>query len=170
MKLFTAFLFLVSMATWHIVVNSSPPTLLLFIVWIVSALACLICGIYCLRRHRLFGGLCISGVFFQAVLVVVPPLLHAQKTAGLAPAGVKPDLEERVGQRVVLEGLVSDTKCPQVQGVDAWELADYRGRRVRVSGILHKSLVKATDVDPMVANRGAGTFYSLDQMKFELLR
>jgi hypothetical protein len=81
-----------------------------------------------------------------------------------------PDLEQRVGQRVVLEGIVTNTKCPQVQGVDAWGLEGYRGRRVRVSGVLRKTIVAEPDVNPLVANRGAGTFYSLDEIKYELLK
>src|SRR5215208_5566265 len=46
------------------------------------------------------------------------------------PSGATPDLEHRVNQRVVLEGIVSNSKCPQVQGVDVWGLEDYRGQRV----------------------------------------
>ena len=46
----------------------------------------------------------------------------------------------------------------------------YRGQRVRVSGVLRKSVVTEADVDPLVANRGAGTFYSLHGMKYELLK
>jgi len=80
------------------------------------------------------------------------------------------DLQRRVGQRVVLEGVLTNTKCPQVQGVDVWGLEDYRGQRVRVSGVLRKSVVTEADVDPLVANRGAGTFYSLHGMKYELLK
>lgn len=88
-----------------------------------------------------------------------------------------PDLERRVGQRVVLEGIVTATKCPQVQGVDAWELHNYRGQRVRVTGILRKTVITQTEIDaltpddaPAIAHRGAGAFYSLDDMKYELLK
>ena len=80
------------------------------------------------------------------------------------------DLEQRVGQKVVLEGIVTNTKCPQIQGVDVWGLEDYREQRVRVSGVLRKSVVTEADIDPLVANRGPGTFYSLDDMKYELLK
>ncbi len=99
-------------------------------------------------------------------------LLGCQPSVSSPPvqSAVMPDLEQRVGQRVVLEGIVTNTKCPQVQGVDAWGLEDYRGQRVRVSGVLRKSVVTAADIDPMVANRGAGTFFSLDDIKYELLK
>ncbi len=86
------------------------------------------------------------------------------------PSAATPDLEQRVGQKVVLEGIVTNTKCPQVEGVDAWGLEDYRGQRVRVSGVLRKTVVTEADVNPLVANRGAGTFYSLGDMKYELLK
>ena len=93
-------------------------------------------------------------------------------SASVAPVQsvAAPDLEQRVGQKVVLEGIVTNTKCPQVQGVDAWGLEDYRGQRVRVSGVLRKTVVTEADVNPLVANRGAGIFYSLDEMKYELLK
>lgn len=90
-----------------------------------------------------------------------------------------PSMERRVGQRVELEGIVSNSKCPQIQGVDVWDLDAYRGKRVRVSGVLRKTVVTQADIDalphtpegfPMVAHRGAGTFYSLDDMKYELLK
>jgi uncharacterized protein YceK len=93
-------------------------------------------------------------------------------------AAALPDLEQRVGQRVALEGVVSNTKCPQVQGVDAWGLEDYRGQHVRVTGVLRRSVVTQAEIDalktpegfPLVAHRGAGTFYSLEDMKYELLK
>ena len=86
------------------------------------------------------------------------------------PATAVPEFQQRVGQRIVLEGIVTHTKCPQVLGVDAWELEDFRGQRVRVSGILRQSVITAADIDPMVANRGPGTFYSLEDMKYEILK
>jgi len=95
---------------------------------------------------------------------------HRAASLSVAPAQSTLDLEQRVGQRVVLEGIVSDTRCPQVQGVDAWGLEDYRGQRVRVSGVLRKSVVTEADVDPTIANRGPGTFYSLDDMKYKVLK
>jgi hypothetical protein len=109
------------------------------------------------------------------LLVSAACLLGCQPSVSspsVAPAqsAAATDLPQRVGQRIVLEGIVTNTKCPQIQGVDVWGLEDYRGQRVRVSGVLRKSIVTAADIDPMVANRGAGTFYSLDDMKYELLK
>lgn len=67
---------------------------------------------------------------------------------------------------------------PSDSGVDVWELEDYRGQRVRVTGVLRKTVVTQAEVDrlktpnsfPLVAHRGAGTFYSLQGMKYEFLK
>ena len=85
-------------------------------------------------------------------------------------------LSSLVGKRVELIGVVSeDTKCPYVHGVDLWELESYRGKTVRVRGRLNQQVVTREQLDEdekqtdMVANRGAGTFYSLDKMTFEVI-
>ena len=98
-------------------------------------------------------------------------LPHKHESSGTKgeQAGMS-DLEQRVGQRIVLEGVVSNTKVPQVQGVEVRALEDHRGQQVRVSGVLHKTVVTASDLEPLVANRGMGTFYFLDDIKFELLK
>lgn len=88
-------------------------------------------------------------------------------------------LEERVGQNIELTGIVGNFKCPQVEGVDVWELDAYRGQRVRISGILRKEVVTQADINaltntpdgsPLFANRGAGNFYHLENMKYEVLK
>ena len=88
------------------------------------------------------------------------------------------ELPSLVGQRVELAGVVSNTKCPYVQGVDMWALEGHRGQTVKVTGILRQWIVTQADIDalphtpdgiPMVAHRGSGTFYSLDKMHFEVL-
>ena len=68
-------------------------------------------------------------------------------------------LEAAVGQEVTIVGLQSRTKQPTVCGADVdgdYALSD---REVTVRGILHRLVT--TDVDPMTANRGPGTFYSV---------
>ena len=109
------------------------------------------------------------------LLISVACFLGCQPRASSLPVAsaqspATADLEQRVGQRVVLEGIVSNTKCPQIQGVDVWGLEDYRGQRVRVSGVLRKLVVTEADIDPTIANRGAGTFYSLDHLEYGLLK
>ena len=82
--------------------------------------------------------------------------------------------KEHVGQQVELIGIVSDTRCPQLLGVDLWELEDYRGRRVRVVGVLRQFTVTQEQLDEArrtgreVASRGAGTFYRLEDAHFEV--
>ncbi len=105
------------------------------------------------------------------LLLTTAGFVGCRSTSVTAPASAADrDLEQQVGERVVLEGVVTNTKCPQVEGVDAWGLEEYRGQRVRVSGILRKTLITEADIDPMVANRGSGTFYSLDEMTYELIK
>ena len=116
-----------------------------------------------MRVGLIFTFLVSAACLFGCQLRTSSPIASTQSEA-------MPNLEQRVGQNVALEGIVSNTKCPQVQGVDAWGLEDYRGRRVRISGVLRKTIVTQADVDPTLANRGAGTFYSLDDMKYELLK
>ena len=79
-----------------------------------------------------------------------------------------------VGQRVELVGVVTQTKCPQILGVDLWELEEYRGRKMRVSGILKQSVVTQAQIRDterrtglMFANRGPGTFYHLEDLRYE---
>jgi hypothetical protein len=85
------------------------------------------------------------------------------------------DYPRHVGKRVEVVGVVTNTKCPQVCGVDVWLLDAHRGRRVKLRGTLRETVVTQESIDemyrtgPVVANRGAGRFYSLDDMEFEVL-
>jgi hypothetical protein len=78
-----------------------------------------------------------------------------------------------VDKQIEVIGIVSETKCPQVQGIDAWDLADHRGQRVKLRGILREEVVTRADVEGLkrinVAHRGAGKFYRLDNMEFVVL-
>jgi hypothetical protein len=51
------------------------------------------------------------------------------------------DYPRHVGKRVEVVGEVTDTKCPQVCGVDAWELDAHRGRRMKLRGTLRETVV-----------------------------
>jgi hypothetical protein len=85
------------------------------------------------------------------------------------------DLPHLVDRRVVLVGVVSsDTKCPYLLGVDMWELDEYRGQKMRVTGILRQSIITEADIRETerqlggpFAHRGAGTFYHLDDMHYQ---
>ena len=80
-----------------------------------------------------------------------------------------------VGRRVELVGIVTQSKIPQVLGVDVSELENHRGRKVRVTGILRRSDVTQAQIDEeeqlrggKFANRGPGAFYHLDELWYEL--
>ena len=83
--------------------------------------------------------------------------------SALAPEGLitsADQLEAAVGKSVTLLGIQSRTKTPTVCGVDVegdYALSD---RKVIVRGVLRRHVV--TEVDPMTANRGPGSFYSVE--------
>ena len=85
-------------------------------------------------------------------------------------------LSALVGKRVELIGVVSDMKCPDVLGVDLWELDSHRGKTVRVRGRLQQQIVTEEHLAKLekklgmsFAHRGPGTFYSLEKMSFEVV-
>ena len=73
-------------------------------------------------------------------------------------------LEQYVGQYITLKGVVTNTKIPQIHGVDvSCEDFDARGEMAVASGILLKTSVKPEDIDIYSQNRGAGTYYRLTE-------
>lgn len=81
-----------------------------------------------------------------------------------------------VGQRIELVGVVSQTRIPQILGVDVEPLESYRGRKVSVNGILRQSVVTQKQLEHterqmggQVAHRGPGTYYRLEDVRFKLL-
>jgi hypothetical protein len=83
------------------------------------------------------------------------------------------DYPKYVGKKIEVIGVVTNSKCPMVEGIDAWDLDAYRGKKVRVRGILRETVVTKEDIDRQnkipIAHRGAGTFYSLEKMEFGLV-
>ena len=88
-------------------------------------------------------------------------------------------LESLVGRRVELVGVVSNTTAPQVLGVDLWGLEKLAGQRLRVSGILQRTIITRTGGDTSRAIdsghdsfmqpvfRGPGTYYRLQDLSYE---
>lgn len=72
------------------------------------------------------------------------------------------EIDQYVGQLITITGIVSNTKIPQLLGVDiASDDPDVRGLYASATGVLEKTVVTENEVDPYSANRGAGTFYRL---------
>jgi hypothetical protein len=85
------------------------------------------------------------------------------------------DYTALVGQRIELVGVVSQTRMPQILGIDVAQLENHRGRRMKVAGILRQSVVTQAQIDATerqvggaVANRGPGTYYYLEDIKYEM--
>jgi hypothetical protein len=98
---------------------------------------------------------------------------HPNRAARVVRASSPSEYPGLVGQRIELVGVVTQTKCPQILGVDLWELEEYRGRRMRVTGILRQSVETQAQIEEaqrrmggVFANRGPGTFYYLDGLKY----
>ncbi len=86
--------------------------------------------------------------------------------------GCPRDLDALVGKVITLVGVQTRTRQPTVCGVDVdgdYELSD---QVVRVTGKLHRTVVKPRPPEePIVATRGPGTYYSIvDTQTRELAR
>lgn|GEM_PF-6627859 len=114
---------------------------------------------------------------YSAVLLTAFALYgcrHATPVAGVVRASSPSEYPRLIGQRVELVGVVTQSKCPQILGVDLWELDSYRGRKMKVTGILKETVVTRAQIEEderqmggPIANRGPGIFYHLDELKHE---
>jgi len=75
-------------------------------------------------------------------------------------------LDQYVGEVITIQGVVSNTKIPTILGVDVGSFdPDLRGQLAQASGLLQKTLVTEEQVAGAdSANRGAGTFYRLEEI------
>lgn len=116
------------------------------------------------------------------LVVVVPCGCQSPQNPAASPSAESPsvtqltdpaDYPRHIGKRVEVVGVVTNTKCPQVCGIDVWSLDAHRGRRVKLRGTLREIVVTQEAINEMsrmgIANRGVGRFYSLDEMEFEVL-
>ena len=101
----------------------------------------------------------------QSTLIVIILLIASNAFAQKIPVVKKAaDLEQYVGQKITIKGMVQNSKQAQIIGVDIeTSNPDLRGKKAKATGVLKKHVVKQEDVDPFSANRGAGTFYRLVQ-------
>jgi hypothetical protein len=84
---------------------------------------------------------------------------------GMAVLTDDDQLDAHVGQRVVVEGVVSRTKIPQIAGVDVDGAESLGGERARASGVLRRyTTTPSPSVRPEleVARRSPGTYYFLE--------
>lgn len=86
-------------------------------------------------------------------------------------------LENLVGRRVELVGVVSNTTAPQILGVDLWGMEKLAGQSVRVSGVLQRTVITMSgdhgraidsgqDGFALPLFRGAGTYYRLQEASY----
>ena len=82
-----------------------------------------------------------------------------------------------VGHRIELAGIVTTNGTPQILGVDLWGMESLVGQRVRVSGVLQRTVITMTGdhgraidsgqddfVQPVF--RGPGTYYRLQELSY----
>ena len=78
------------------------------------------------------------------------------------------NLDDYIGKLVTIKGEISNTKIPQILGIDvSCDGYEYRGETGIATGILIKTIVLEKDVDPYTQNRAAGSFYRLKEVESE---
>ena len=80
------------------------------------------------------------------------------------------DIQKHIGEKVTIVGVVSNTKMPQILGVDVGsDNPDLRGKKAEATGILERYEITSAEVAEMnrdgIAHRGAGVFYRLRDEK-----
>jgi hypothetical protein len=137
-------------------------------------------------RTTVFGPACVSSIVRQttrmklsALLVTVCLALSACRSERAVRVTSSADLEHLVGHRVELVGVVSGDIVPQICGVDLWGMNALRGKHLRVLGILQRTVFQSgagdakraidSGHDDFIAPvyRGAGTFYRLQDLRYE---
>lgn len=88
----------------------------------------------------------------------VTPPRHESTPAGLVISD-ESQLEAAVDRQVTIVGVQTRAKIPTVCGVDVDGPYSFSDKKVVVRGVLRRTIV--TRINPMVANRGTGTFYSV---------
>ena len=95
----------------------------------------------------------------------------ADEATGTMPVITKQkEVAKHVGEKVTLVGKVSNTKVPQILGVDvASDGPDLRGKKAEATGVLERYEITPAQVKEMgragIAHRGAGVFYRLRDQK-----
>ncbi len=78
-----------------------------------------------------------------------------------------------IGKSVRVRGIVTNTKCPSINGIDLWELNEYRGKLIEAEGMLYSWVESEEDIikknKEFIAHRGPGRFYRLEKLKFKVV-
>lgn len=110
-----------------------------------------------MKTHLVFWPLifCLAGFCAAGEVAKTVPVLTEKK-----------EVVKHIGEKVTLVGEVSNTKMPQILGVDvASDAPDLRGKRAEATGILERYEVTQAQIKKMdrigIAHRGTGVFYRL---------
>ncbi len=83
----------------------------------------------------------------------------------------EPSLLPFVGKFILVRGIVTNTKCPSIHGIDMWELENYRGKLIEAEGIIESWVESEEDIKiknkKLIANRGPGRFFRLKNLKYK---
>jgi hypothetical protein len=105
------------------------------------------------------------------LMLLMAAFCLAGEGRGTAPILTKQEeVAKHVGHKVTIVGVVSNTKMPQILGVDvASDTPDLRGKKAEATGILERYEMTAAQIKEMdrdgIAHRGAGVFYRLRDEK-----
>jgi hypothetical protein len=112
---------------------------------------------------------------FLLAMVVLFGCHHMPQTSSVIRITSPAEYPDLVGKRVELAGEVTRSRIPQILGVDLPQLEEHRGRQVIVTGVLRRTVVTQAQIDAEIqrlggqfAHRGAGTFYHLDELRYEI--
>jgi len=109
--------------------------------------------------------------FRRLAIIFVAGLCSVAHTAEKIPVITESkEVSKHVGRKITIVGPVSNTKQPQLLGVDvSANETDLRGKQAEATGILERFEItpaQAKELDRMgVAHRGAGVFYRLRDEK-----
>jgi hypothetical protein len=116
---------------------------------------------------------------FAAILLDLCGLILVACSREPAVRVLSPEqLDSLVGRRVELVGIVTNAAAPQILGIDLWGMEKLAGQRVRVYGVLQRTVITRTGPDtsravdsapddPMpLVFREPGKYYRLQRLTY----
>lgn len=108
---------------------------------------------------------------FTTLLIILVGCTHQRAPESIVPTVLtsQDQLEQNIGAIVKIVGVVTNTKIPQIMGVDIRsDDPDLRGEMAMAIGVLESWSVSESDIEEMnaehVAHRGPGVFYRLKEV------